>query len=162
VGAAEVAASFEAMSIDHCEHVPETAMPSIAEAGSVAVLVPGASMYLGDQSVPPLDAFRHHGIPMAVASDLNPGSSPLASLPTSASLAIHRFGMTPAEALIGITSMAARALQLDDGRGRIEIGGVGDLAIWNAREPVEIVYWITAPICAGVVIGGRLREYEAW
>jgi imidazolonepropionase len=162
VGAAQVAAAFGALSLDHCEHIPDSAMAGIASARSVAVLVPGASLYLGDPNVPPVEAFRRHGIGMAIATDLNPGSSPLASLPTAAALALHRFGLTPTEALLGITSMAARALQLADGRGRIEVGGIGDLAIWNARDPLEIVYWINAPVCAGVVIGGRVQEYQAW
>lgn len=162
VGAARVAAQFGAMSVDHCEHVPEEAMRAIAAAGTVAVLVPGASMYLADPTVPPVEQFRQHGIPMAVTTDLNPGSSPLASLPTAAALAIHRFGLTPTEGLLGITSVAARALRLTDGRGRIEAGGIGDLAIWSVRDPLEIVYWINAPVCAGIVIGGRLQEYETW
>ena len=137
-------------------------MDDLASAGTVMTLVPGASMFLGDTTVPPVEAFRRHGLAMAVATDLNPGSSPLASLPTAASLAVHRFGLTPQEALLGITSVAADALRLTDGRGRIEVGGVADLAIWNVTDPREIVYWINAPICAGIVVGGDIRENQPW
>ncbi len=162
IGAAEVAARYEAISIDHCEHVPESAMDSLADAGTVAVLVPGASVFLGEPTLPPVSAFRERGIRMAVTTDLNPGSSPLASLTTAAALAVHRFGLTADEAVLGITAHAADALRLEDGRGRIVAGGVADLAVWNLDEPTELAYWLSAPACAGVVIGGSVRMNEEW
>lgn len=160
VGAAQVAATFGALSLDHGEHIPAAAMDAIASAGSVVVLVPGASVYLGETAVPPVDGLRRHDIPLAVTTDLNPGSSPLASLTTAAALAVHRFGLTPTEAVLGITARAADALDLADGRGRITVGGVADLAIWDASDPMELVYWLNAPICAGVVVGGDVRLYK--
>jgi imidazolonepropionase len=154
VGAAQVAARLGAISLDHAEHIPNSAMESIADAGSVVVLVPGASLYLGEETVPPIEAFRAYGIPMAVTTDLNPGSSPLASLTAAGALAVHRFGLTAEEALAGVTVNGARALGVDDGRGRLKVGAPADLAVWDAGEPIELVYWLHAPVCVGVLVAG--------
>lgn len=153
VGGAQVCADHGALSIDHCEHVPPSAMAALADNGTVATLVPGASVFLGEAARPPIDDFRSHGIAMAVTTDLNPGSSPLASLPLAGSLAIHRFGLTASEAYAGMTSVAAQALGLDD-RGQVQVGLRADLAIWDFGEPLELLYWMGAPTCHAVVTGG--------
>ena len=158
IGGAEVAAAHQALSIDHCEHVPTSVMGSLALAGTVTVLVPGASLFLAEAARPPVAEFRSHGIPMAITTDLNPGSSPMASLPLAASLAIHRFGLTPTEAFAGITVNAAAAAGLPD-RGRIEVGLRADLAVWDVSSPTELVYWLGAPMCHGIVVGGRRRVW---
>ncbi len=159
VGGAEVAAAHRALSIDHCEHVSSSVMAALASAGTVAALVPGASLFLAEEARPPVAEFRSHGIPMAITTDLNPGSSPLASLPLAASLAIHRFGLTPAEAYAGITVNAAAATGLPD-RGKIGLGLRADLAVWDISSPTELVYWLGAPMCHGIVIGGRRRVWD--
>lgn len=158
IGGAEVAARHGALSIDHCEHVPVTAMAALAGAGTVANLVPGASLFLGDTARPPIDDFRRHGVRVAVTTDLNPGSSPLASLPMAASLSIHRFGLSAGEAFAGITSVAASALGLHD-RGLIAVGKRADLAIWDLQDPLELVYWMGAPTCHAVVVGGDVTVW---
>ncbi len=95
---------------------------------------------------------------MAVSTDLNPGSSPLASLPLAAALAVHRFGLTPTEAFAGITINAAAALGVGERRGQIAQGFDADLAIWDAESPIELVYWMAAPLCHATVVGGTVNE----
>ncbi len=159
LGGGRLAARLGALSVDHCEHVATGDIEALAEAGTVAVLVPGASFFLAESARPPVESFRHAGVRMAVATDLNPGSSPLASLPMAAALAVHRFGLTPEEALAGITSHGAAALGVSDRRGGIATGFDGDLAVWDVVSPSELVYWLSAPICHATVVGGRVFEW---
>lgn len=160
LGGSRLAAEFGALSVDHCEHIPVEDAPLLAEAGTVAVLVPGASLFLAETSRPPVAAFRDHGVRMAVSTDLNPGSSPLASLPLAALLAVHRFGLTPSEAFAGITTHAAAAVGVDERRGRIAPGFDADLAVWDATSPAELVYWLAAPLCHATVVGGTVHEWS--
>lgn len=160
LGGARLAADVGALSVDHCEHVPATDAAALAEAGTVAVLVPGASLFLDEGARPPVSAFREHGVRMAVSTDLNPGSSPLASLPMAAALAVHRFGLTPEEALAGITTNAAAAIGVAGSRGAIRTGFAGDLAVWDVSSPIELVYWLGAPICHATVAGGNVVEWS--
>jgi len=139
-GGAALAAEFSALSADHLEHVSETSVAAMAGAGTVAVMLPGAFYFLRDTALPPIDAFRRHDIPMAVATDCNPGSSPLTSLLLAMNMACTLFRMTPEEALAGTTRHAAKALGLGDEIGTLEPGKRCDLAIWDIDHPSELAY----------------------
>lgn len=158
-GGAALAAAHGARSADHLEHTSEAGVRAMAAAGTVAVLLPGAAHFLRDTAVPPVDALRRHGVPMAVATDLNPGSSPVLDPLQPLSLACLLFGLTPEEALAGMTRVGARALGLDDTLGTITEGKAADLALWSVDHPSELAYWIGADPCWAVVRAGRLRGH---
>ena len=141
LGGAALAARHRALSADHLEYAGEAGVHALAEAGTVAVLLPGAFYTLHETRLPPVELFRRHGVPMAVSTDCNPGSSPLASLLLAMNMACTIFRLTPEEALAGATREAARALGIDDA-GRIVPGMRGDLAVWNAAHPAELAYRI--------------------
>lgn len=141
LGGARLAASHGALSVDHLEYADEGDAAVMAAAGSVAVILPGAFYTLRETQLPPIRAFREHGVPMAVATDCNPGSSPLASLLLAMNMACTLFRMTPVEALAGVTRNAARALGLAD-CGTIAPGMRADLAVWNVADPAELSYRI--------------------
>ena len=143
-GAALVAA-FGGLSADHVEHTSQAGVDAMAAAGTVAVLLPGAFHVLRETRLPPLDAFRAAGVPMAVATDCNPGTSPLLSLRQAMQLAATHFRLTPEEALRGATVHAARALGLTD-RGRLMPGLRADFACWRLAQPAELVYWLGGPM----------------
>jgi imidazolonepropionase len=159
-GGAALAARHRALSADHLEHASPAGVAALAEAGTVAVLLPGAAYVLRDDAVPPVDALRRAGVPMAVATDCNPGTSPLLSLPLAMHLACTRFGLTVAEALAGVTEHAARALGLAGEVGVIAPGARADLVVWDADHPAQLVYWVGLdPVAAvlkrgGFVVGG--------
>lgn len=155
-GGAAVAARHGARSADHLEHASEDGVRAMAEAGTVAVLLPGAAHFLRETTVPPVDTFRSHGVPMAVASDLNPGTSPLLDPLLTLSLACLLFGLTPEEALAGMTRVAARTLGLERDIGTLETGKCGDLVVWDVSHPVELAYWMGGTPCRAVVRGGRV------
>ncbi len=157
-GAAPVAARFGALSADHLEHAGADGVAALAASRTVAVLLPGAAYLLADPARPPVAALRAAGVPMAVATDANPGTSPLLSLPLAMHFACRLFGLTPAEALAGTTRHAARALGLAGSVGVVAPGAAGDLAMWDAADPVELVYWLGRPLCHAVVRGGRVVE----
>lgn len=140
-GGAALVSAFRGLSADHVEYTSETAVAAMAEAGTVAVLLPGSFHCLRETTQPPVDAFRRRGVPMAVSTDLNPGTSPLRSLPLAMSLACTHFRLTPEEALRGTTEHAATALGLRD-RGRVAEGLRADLALWPLRHPAELSYWL--------------------
>jgi imidazolonepropionase len=152
-GAAALAAEHGALSADHLEHTGEDGVAALARAGTVAVLLPGAYYYLRETVKPPVAALRAHGVPIALATDCNPGTSPVTTLPTVLNLACVLFGLTPHEAVAGVTCNAARALALDD-RGVLEAGKRCDLALWNVGSPAELSYWLGTSRCAGVVVNG--------
>ena len=137
IGGTRLAADFSALSADHIEYADEMDAVALATSGSVAVVLPGAFYTLHETQKPPIDAFRHHQVPMAVATDWNPGSSPLGSLRLAMNMACTLFGLTPAEALAGTTRNAARALGLDD-CGVIAPGMRADLALWEVKDPAEL------------------------
>ena len=141
LGGAALAARHGALSADHLEHVGEEGVCALAKSGTVAVLLPGAFYTLRATRRPPVDLFRRHAVPMAVSTDCNPGSSPLASLLLAMNMACTLLRLTPEEALAGATREAARALGLDDA-GRIAPGLRSDLAIWNVSHPAELAYRI--------------------
>jgi len=141
LGATVMAASYAALSADHLEYLDETGVAAMAEAGTVAVVLPGAFYALRETRLPPIDALRRAGVPIAVATDCNPGSSPLSSLLLAMNMACTLFRMTPEEALAGVTREAARALGLADA-GVVAPGLRADLAIWDIEHPAELAYRI--------------------
>jgi imidazolonepropionase len=139
---AALAASFNALSADHLEYTSESGARAMGAAGTVAVLLPGAYATVGATQPPPVAAFRTHGVRMAVATDCNPGSSPLGSLLMAANLASCLFRLTPEETLAGITRNAAAALGLAAETGTLETGKSADLALWPIHHPRELAYWM--------------------
>ncbi|GAB1576134.1 imidazolonepropionase [Bordetella petrii] len=140
LGGSKLAARFGALSADHLEHLDEAGARALAAAGTVAVLLPGAYYFLRDTHTPPIALLRQHGVPMAVATDCNPGTSPFASLLLMLNMACTLFRMTPAEALNGVTYAAARALGMADRVGSLEVGKQADLAFWPATDLAELCY----------------------
>ncbi len=141
-GGAALAAEFGALSADHLEHIDEDGVRAMARAGTVAVTLPGAYYFLRDTQAPPIALFRRHSVPMAVATDCNPGTSPTTHLPLMMNMACTLFRMTPAEALLGVTRHAAKALDLLDSRGTVEVGKQADLCLWDVDQPAELSYAI--------------------
>jgi imidazolonepropionase len=157
LGGAALAAGFRALSADHLEFTNEDGVRSMAAAGTVAVLLPGAFYFLRETKLPPVQALRDNGVPIAISTDCNPGSSPLTSLLLAMNMACTLFRLTPEEALAGVTCHAARALGLADTHGTLEAGKVCDLAIWDVAEPAALAYAMGANPCVGVVKGGVTR-----
>ena len=141
LGGAKLAASYGALSADHIEYLDEPGVRAMADAGTVAVILPGAFYTLRETQQPPLDLLRKHGVPIALATDLNPGTSPLNSILLTMNMGCTLFRMTPEEALRGVTQHAAAALGLTD-LGTIAPGQVADLAVWDIAEPAELSYRI--------------------
>jgi imidazolonepropionase len=156
LGGARLAADFGALSADHLEHSSEASVRAMAAAGTVAVLLPGAFHVLRETRLPPLDLLREHGVPMAVATDCNPGTSPLLSLRLAMAMACTHFRLTPVEALHGATRHAARALGLHD-RGLLVPGARADFAQWRIGHPSELCYWLGGDLLQRLVIGGQTR-----
>ncbi len=148
LGGSALAARYGALSADHIEYLDEAGVRAMAEAGTVAVLLPGAFHVLRETQLPPIELLRQYGVPMAVASDANPGTSPICMPTLMANLACTLFRLTPREALSGMTAQAARALGRLD-LGRIEVGAPADLCLWDIQQPAELAYAVQA---------GRLRQ----
>jgi imidazolonepropionase len=160
LGGAVMAARHGALSVDHIEYLAEDDVPALASAGTVAVLLPGAYYYLRETQAPPVGALRANGVPMAVATDLNPGSSPVHSLLGAMNMACVLFGLTPEEALRGVTTTAARALGLGD-RGKLAPGLRGDFVLWDGDGPADLVYSLGLNRCAAVVRKGEVVSRSA-
>ena len=154
-GGAAFAARHGALSADHLEYLSADGIAAMAAVGTVAVILPGAFYTLRETQLPPIAALRAAGVPMAVATDLNPGSSPMASLTLAMNMACTLFRLTPEEALLGTTAHAARALGLAD-RGRIAPGLRADLCLWDADHPAELAYRMGATPLHQRIYGGRL------
>ena len=152
---AALAACFGALSADHLEYANEDGVRALAEAGTVAVLLPGPFYFLRQKQLPPVALLRGHGVPIAIASDCNPGSSPSSSILLMLNMACTLFGLTPEEALAGVTCHAALALGLAATHGTLDAGKAADLALWDIDEPAELAYALGANPSAGVVRGGR-------
>jgi imidazolonepropionase len=153
LGGARMAASLGALSCDHVEYLDEDGIRAMAKAGSVAVLLPGAWYLLRESERPPVARLRAAGVPMALATDHNPGTSPTLSLQLMVHMGATFFGLSPLEALEGVTRNAARALGLSD-RGVLAPGTRADFSIWNVEHPASLVHAFGHNLCAGVVVGG--------
>jgi imidazolonepropionase len=153
-GGARLAARYGALSADHLEYIEEDGVAAMARAGTVAVLLPGAFYFLRETRVPPIDLLRRHGVPMAVATDCNPGTSPMTSLLLALNMACTFFRLTPQEALAGATREAARALGLAHEVGTLETGKVADFVLWDIERPAELAYGIGVNPCHAVVKRG--------
>ena len=154
-GGAALAARFSALSADHLEYATAEGIRALGRAGSVAVLLPGAFLTLGETQLPPVAALRTAQVPIAVATDCNPGTSPLCSLTEAMALAARLFRLTPEECLAGATREAARALGLTD-RGTLETGRRADIAAWDIEHPRELSYWLGASPLAELIVGGTV------
>jgi imidazolonepropionase len=141
LGGAKLAASYGALSADHVEYIDEEGVAAMSKSGTTAVILPGAFYTLREKQMPPIELFRKHSVPMALATDCNPGSSPMTSLLLAMNMGCTLFRMTPLEALMGTTAHAARALGLKD-CGTLEVGKRADLAVWNIAHPAELSYRI--------------------
>jgi imidazolonepropionase len=157
-GGAQLAAAHGALSADHLEFLSHDGVRAMADAGTVAVLLPGAYYFLRETQLPPLDAFRDHGVPIAISTDSNPGSSPVGSLLLMINMACTLFRMTPEEALAGVTRNAARALGLGDSHGTLEVGKVADFVLWDIEQPAALAYRIGANPCYRVVQAGTVVD----
>ncbi len=153
-GGAALAAEFGALSCDHLEHLSRSGVRAMAAAGTVAVLLPGAFYFLRETQLPPVMALREAGVPIALASDHNPGSSPGLSLLLMLNMGCTLFRLTPEEALRGVTVNGARALGLAD-RGTLQAGQRADIAVWNLEHPNELSYWFGHNPCRRVIAGGQ-------
>lgn len=151
---ADLAARFRALSADHLEYSSDSGLRSLAAAGTVAVLLPGAFLVLGETRRPPVKALRELKVPIAIATDCNPGTSPVCSIRATMVLAGSLFKLTPEECLAGVTREAARALGLAD-RGTLEEGKRADIAIWDIGHPRELSYWLGLNELRGLLIGGQ-------
>lgn len=154
LGGAALVAEFDGLSADHVEYSSLDSVRAMTARGTVAVLLPGAFHVLRETKLPPLDAFREHGVPMAIATDCNPGTSPLLSLRQAMQLACTHFKLTPEEALRGATVHAARALGLHD-RGVLRVGARADFVHWRVNHPSELCYWLGGQLAIGVFAGGQ-------
>ena len=157
---AALAAEHGALSADHLEHTSPDGIAAMARSGTVAVLLPGAAHILGETRVPPVAMLRAAGVPMAVATDANPGTSPLLSLTLAMHLACVSFGLRPGEALLGATAHAAAALGLAGEVGVLAPGARADLVVWDASRPVELVYWMGADLARTVIVAGTVALGE--
>jgi imidazolonepropionase len=142
MGGARLATRFRALSADHLEHLDEAGVLAMKDAGVVAVLLPGASYFLREKKQPPIDLFRRHNVPIAIATDSNPGTSPVTSILLTMNMACTVFRLTPAEALAGVTTHAAQALGKGDTHGIVARGRYADFCVWDIESLSELAYWI--------------------
>jgi len=156
LGGTQMAAELGALSADHIEYLDEAGVQAMADQGTVAVLLPGAFYFIHETQLPPVDLLRKHNVPIAIATDANPGSSPATNLLLMANMACTLFRMTPEEALAGVTSHAAKALGMQDRVGTIDVGKQADLVAWNIQSPAELAYGIGHNPCEQVWKRGEL------
>ena len=154
-GGAELAAKYHALSADHLEYLDETGVQAMAASGSVAILLPGAFYMLRETRKPPVQLLRDYQVPIALATDINPGSSPVLSARLMMVLGCQEFGLTPEEALRGMTINAAKALGKSDSVGSLQIGKAADLAIWDVQQPFELAYWLGGNKAESVIKAGN-------
>ena len=156
LGGAAMAAGFGALSVDHLEYLNAQDIPAIKQAGSVAVILPGAFYSLRETQLPPIAALREAGVPMAIASDANPGSAPVLSLRLMMNMGCVLFGMTPEETLAGATCHGARALGLQDSHGHLAVGMAADFVCWDVTGPADLSYWQGGQLMKQRVLAGNL------
>jgi imidazolonepropionase len=154
LGGAALASEFGALSADHLEYTDEAGARAMARSGTVAVMLPAAFYVLRETKLPPIDVLREHRVPMAVASDVNPGTSPVLSLRHAMNMACTLFRMTPEEALRGATVNGARALGYED-RGVLDVGKRADFVVWSVSHPAELTYWIGGDLAHGIYVAGQ-------
>ncbi|GFZ68177.1 imidazolonepropionase [Pseudomonas amygdali pv. eriobotryae] len=154
LGGSSLAARYKALSADHLEFMTEDDVIAMAAAGTVAVLLPGAFYFLRETQLPPMEALRKHGVPIAIATDLNPGTSPGLSLRLMLNMACTLFRMTPEEALAGVTFNAAKALGMSATHGSLEVGKVADFVAWNIERPADLAYWLGGDLDKRIVRHG--------
>ncbi|KPX13676.1 Imidazolonepropionase [Pseudomonas syringae pv. delphinii] len=154
LGGSSLAARYNALSADHLEFMTEDDAIAMAAAGTVAVLLPGAFYFLRETQLPPMDALRKHGVPIAISTDLNPGTSPGLSLRLMLNMACTLFRMTPEEALAGVTFNAAKALGMSATHGSLEVGKVADFVAWNIERPADLAYWLGGDLDKRIVRHG--------
>ncbi|HAT3901756.1 TPA: imidazolonepropionase [Citrobacter koseri] len=140
LGGAQLVGRYQGLSADHIEYLDEAGVAAMSRSGTVGVLLPGAFYFLKETQRPPVALLRHYGVPMAIATDFNPGTSPFISLHLAMNMACVQFGLTPEEAWAGVTRHAARALGRQTTHGQLKAGYVADFAVWDAELPVEILY----------------------
>ncbi|MDU6432024.1 MAG: amidohydrolase family protein, partial [Pantoea sp.] len=157
LGGARLAASYGALSADHLEYATEEDARAMGERGTVAVLLPGAFYLLRETQRPPVALFRQHKVPMALASDANPGTSPALSLRLMLNMGCTLFGMTPEEALAGVTLWGAKALGLQQTHGSLEAGKVANFVHWPLARPAELVYWLGGELPCTVIYRGEAQ-----
>ncbi|WP_219703583.1 imidazolonepropionase [Marinomonas lutimaris] len=153
LGGTSMASSFKALSADHIEFIEESDVKAMADSGTVAVLLPGAFFTLKETQRPPIALLRQYGVPMAIATDANPGTSPALSLRLMMNMACTLFALTPEESLAGATIYAAKALGIADTHGSLEIGKVADFVCWDVESPGELSYWL-----GGNLVKNRIYE----
>lgn len=153
-GGTALAARYRALSADHLEFLDEAGIEAMKAAGTVAVLLPGAYYFIRETQLPPIELLRKHGVPIALATDHNPGTSPLESLLLTLNMGCTLFRMTVPEVLQGVTRHAAAALGRADRHGALEVGRQADFAAWSVGSLSELAYWIGRPLCEQVVRGG--------
>ena len=154
-GGAALAASFGALSADHLEYTSNDGVQAMADAGTVAVMLPGAFLTLGETQLPPMETLRDSDVRMAIATDCNPGTSPICSIRAAMNLASTMFQMNPEECLAGVTRNAALALGLEQDRGTLEVGKRADIAAWNIGHPRELSYWMGLNQLSELLIAGE-------
>ncbi|MBI2254131.1 MAG: imidazolonepropionase [Proteobacteria bacterium] len=153
-GGTQLACEFAALSCDHLEYVSEDGIAAMTKSGTVAVLLPGAFYALRETKLPPIDGLRKAGVPIAISTDHNPGTSPTLSLLLMLSMATTFFRLTPEEALAGTTRHAAKALGLHKTHGQLQTGMQADVAIWSIERPAELSYWFGGNPCSGIIQNG--------
>lgn len=155
LGGTSMASSFKALSADHIEFIEESDVKAMAESGTVAVLLPGAFFTLKETQRPPIALLRQYGVPMAIATDANPGTSPALSLRLMMNMACTLFALTPEESLAGATIYAAKALGMEESHGSLEVGKVADFVCWDVESPGELSYWLGGNLVKNRVYEGK-------
>ncbi|HDN9020005.1 TPA: imidazolonepropionase [Aeromonas salmonicida] len=155
LGGSALAANFGALSVDHLEHLDQAGIQALAHRGVVATLLPTAFYFLKETKLPPIAALRKAHVPMAVSSDINPGTAPIVSLRMAMNMACTLFGLTPVEAMVGVTRNAARALGEQERLGQLRVGMLADFLIWNCAHPAELSYLIGVDQLVSRVVNGE-------
>jgi imidazolonepropionase len=157
-GGGALVARYEGLSCDHCEYTSQSSVDAMAKAGTAAVLLPTSNYFIKEKQRPPVAAFRKAGVRMALATNCNPGSSPCSSILLVMNMGCTLFGLTPEEALLGVTRHAAQAMGLGASHGTLEVGKVADFALWDVCSPGEISYYLGLNKLVECFRGGRLRK----